>query len=169
VAGPPVSPDLRAAVWAEAAAVEACRRAGGVPGRPQVDVPVEVSGPDGGRAVARVGADGTVGVTVWAGDALDPVTLRSYVVGAAHQAVSWVTSEGLAVDDDGVVGDLTVRSFGVLPARSSPAVEVRIGEGDGGPPVNASDSAFAAVAAARWLAEGLAPAWPTGVGRALLG
>ena len=33
-------------------------------------------------------------------------------------------------------------------------------------PVNGSDAVFAATAAAAWLAEGLAPEWPTRRGRA---
>ena len=41
---------------------------------------------------------------------LDEVVLRSYVVGATHMGMSWVRSEGLAVDGDGVVHDLTIRS-----------------------------------------------------------
>jgi hypothetical protein len=52
-----------------------------------------------------------------------------------------------------------------------PAVTVRaVEEGaDRAPvPVNGSDAVFAAVAAARWLADGLAPMWPvdrSGAGR----
>ena len=52
------------------------------------------------------------------------MVLRSYVIGAAHMALGWVTSEGLAVDDDGEVGDLTIRSFGILRAADMPSVEV---------------------------------------------
>jgi len=162
VAGPPVAPDLRGAVWAEAAVVAAARRAGGVPGTPVVGVPVEVVSPAGGRAVATCREDGSVALGVDGGEALDPVVLRSYAIGAAHQALGWVTSEGLAVDVDGTVGDLTVRSFGVLAARSTPPIDVAVVDRPGAEPVNASDAAFAAVAAARWLADGLAPAWPTG-------
>ena len=160
--GPPVSLDLRAAVWAEAAVVEAARRAGGVAGTALVGVPVPVASPSGGRAVAVCREDGSVALELAAGEVLDEVVLRSYGIGAAHQALGWVTSEGLAVDGDGVVGDLTVRSFGVLPARSTPPIEVTVDGGAGDGPVNASDAAFAAVAAARWLADGLPPAWPTG-------
>ena len=162
VTGPPVSLDLRAAVWAEAAVVEAARRAGGVAGRPLVGVPVTVVSPSGGRAVATCRADGSLSLELRGGEVLDEVVLRSFGIGAAHQAVGWVTSEGLAVDGDGVVGDLTVRSFGVLPARAMPAVGVTVVDAPGAAPVNASDAAFAAVAAARWLADGLPPAWPTG-------
>ncbi len=172
VVGPSVSTDLRAALWAEAAVVEACRRAV-VPGcgrpdgddlgrGPRWDVPVEVVSPSGGRAVARCRPDGSVAVTVWAGEVLDRVVLRSYAIGAVHQALGWVASEGIAVGDDGQVADLTVRSFGIVPARSMPPVEVTVEDGRGSPPVNGSDAVFAAVAAARWLADGLVGTWPTG-------
>ena len=36
-----------------------------------------------------------------AGEVLDAVVLRSYCIGAAHQALGWVRSEGMAVDADG--------------------------------------------------------------------
>ena len=42
-----------------------------------------------------------------------------------------------------------------------PPVTVRIVDDPTGPPVNGSDAVFAAVAAARWLADGLPAAWPT--------
>ena len=45
--------------------------------------------------------DGDVRVRVRAGDPLDEVVLRSYCTGAAHMALSWMSSEGIAVDDDG--------------------------------------------------------------------
>ena len=57
---------------------------------------------------------------------LDEVVLRSYCTGAAHQALGWVTSEGLAVDDDGEVLDLTIRSFGILRAVDMPPIEVEV-------------------------------------------
>jgi CO/xanthine dehydrogenase Mo-binding subunit len=95
---------------------------------------------------------------------LDQVVLRSYAIGATHQALGWVRSEGIAVDDGGEVRDLTIRSFGVLAARAMPTVTVRVVEGDGREPVNGSDAAFAAVAAARWLADGLPSHWPTARG-----
>jgi CO/xanthine dehydrogenase Mo-binding subunit len=75
---------------------------------------------------------------------------------------SWVLSEQLAVADDGTVHDLTIRSFGVVRAVEMPPVEVEIRPSDG-PPVNGSDAVFAAVAAATWLARGLAPSWPIGL------
>ena len=52
--------------------------------------------------------------------------LRSYATGAAHMALSWVSREGIAVDDDGTVHDLTIRSFGVLRAVDTPPIEVEV-------------------------------------------
>jgi hypothetical protein len=49
-----------------------------------------------------------------------------------------------------------------------PRVDVTVLDATGRPAVNGSDAVFAAVAAAQWLAEGLAPRWPTdraGAGR----
>ena len=103
-----------------------------------------------------------------AGAVLDAVVLRSYVIGAAHQALGWVRSEGIAVSAEGTVQDLTVRSFGILQARAVPRVTVRIIDDPEASAVNGSDAVFAAVAAARWLADGLAPSWPVdraGAGR----
>ena len=163
VVGPPVSLDLRAALWGEAAVVAAAvahRGAGGA----VVDVPVEVVAPGGGRAVARIGSDGSVDLEVSAGEVLDDVVLRSYAVGAAHQALGWVGSEGIAVDPAGDVRDLTVRSFGILQSRAMPPVSVHIDRAATGAPVNGSDAAFVAVAAARWLADGLPTEWPTARG-----
>jgi CO/xanthine dehydrogenase Mo-binding subunit len=77
-------------------------------------------------------------------------------------ALGWVRSEGLSVDDDGVVHDLTVRSFGILRAADMPAVEVEIHDA-GGPPVNGSDAVFAAVAASAWIGGGCRQDWPTGM------
>ncbi len=123
----------------------------------------EVTTPAGARAAARIDADGAVTVTVWAGEVLDEVVLRSYCIGAAHQALGWVWREALSVDDDGVVHDLTIRSFGVLPARDMPPVAVVI-EPSAAPPVPAGDAVLAAVAAAAWARSGFAPAWPTARG-----
>ncbi len=91
------------------------------------------------------------------------MVLRSYCVGAAHMALGWVTSEGLAVDEAGQVHDLTIRSFGVLRAVDTPPIDVVVDHVAAGPAVNGSDAVFAAVAAAAWLAQGAPPAWPTGV------
>ncbi|UDY34404.1 2Fe-2S iron-sulfur cluster-binding protein [Dermatobacter hominis] len=173
-AGPPTSTALRAAGWAEAVVLLA-----GV-GAPSEVVAVQpgalgadddrgervvVRTPDGAVAEASVTiADGPspvtrIAVRIAAGEVLDAVVLRSYCIGAAHMALSWVTSEGLAVDDDGTVLDLTVRSLGVLRAADMPPVDVEVRAGDG-PPVRGSDAVFAAVAAATWRALGTPPVWP---------
>ena len=59
-------------------------------------------------------------VRIARGDPLDAIVLRSYCLGAAHMALGWVTSEGLAVDADGAPHDLTIRSFGILRAIETP-------------------------------------------------
>jgi len=158
VAGPPVSATLRAAGWAEGAVLmavldHAVRHESGP------DIPITVSTPDGARVVARVDAQGAWHVAVSAGEVLDLAVARSYATGAVHQALGWVWSEGVAVDDAGNVLDLTIRSLGILPARDMPPVEVVVEDGDG-PAVRGGDGVFAAVAAAAWLARGLGPAWP---------
>jgi aerobic-type carbon monoxide dehydrogenase small subunit (CoxS/CutS family) len=150
VAGPPTSIALRAAGWAEAAVLLAACRGDAR----------SVRLPHTGIASASIGDDGRVRVHVACGDPLDEITLRSYCIGAAHMAYSWVTSERLTVDDDGTVHDLTIRSFGIVRAVDMPEVDVVIEPSDG-PPVNGSDAVFAAVASATWLATGLVPAWPT--------
>jgi CO/xanthine dehydrogenase Mo-binding subunit len=142
VPGPPTSVAARAAGWAEVAVLRA-----GLAGRAD-----RVTSPDGSVASASV-QDGRIRVRVACGDPLDEVVLRSYCIGAAHMALGWVTSEGLSVDADGEVHDLTVRSFGVLRALDTPPIEVEIEPGDG-PPVNGSDAVFAAVAAALWVDRG---------------
>ncbi len=149
--GPPTSVDLRAAGWAEALVLLAGAR--GEQG-PVID-PLR-----GARAEAEI-AGGTVRVRVDAGEVLDEVVLRSYCTGAAHMALSWVSSEGISVDDTGTVHDLTIRSFGVLRAVDTPPIEVEVVTGTG-PSVRGSDAVFAAVAAAAWLHLGCPPDWPTG-------
>jgi hypothetical protein len=158
VPGPPVSPDIRAAGWAEAtvllAALEAKRLGTVGPGHPVTVVTVA-----GARATAVVATDGAVSVRVAAGEVLDEVVLRSYVLGAVHQALGWVRSEGVAVDAAGTVLDLTIRSFGIVTAPAMPVVEVVVEDADG-PPVPVADAVLAAVAAAAWSAAGLPPQWP---------
>ncbi len=162
VNGPAVSRSVRAAGWAEAAVLMAALRGGPT---------AEVEAPDGGRAEAEVRVDDagrptSVAVRVRCGDPLDEVVLRSYVMGAAHMALGWVCSEAISVGVDGVPTDLTIRSFGILRARDTPPITVTIERtGTGITPTNGSDAAFAAVAAAIWMAQGRPPRWPTIRGR----
>ncbi|HEU5307143.1 MAG TPA: 2Fe-2S iron-sulfur cluster-binding protein [Acidimicrobiia bacterium] len=110
----------------------------------------------GAVAGARVVCDDAgrierVVVRVAAGDPLDAVVLRSYSIGAAHMALGWVLTEGLAVDPDtGEVHDLTIRSFGILRAKDTPPIDVELVDDPGEPLARASDAVFAAVAAATW-------------------
>jgi CO/xanthine dehydrogenase Mo-binding subunit len=76
-------------------------------------------------------------------------------------ALGWVRSEGIAIDDDGVPLDLTIRSFGILRAVDTPRVEVEI-EASRAPAVNGSDAVFAAVAASAWIGQGCPQEIPTG-------
>jgi hypothetical protein len=149
VAGPPVSAAIRAAGWAEAAVLLSSLQPHG---------PDEVRSPDGAVATAEV-TDSRVRITLRCGDPLDDVVLRSFCIGAAHMALGWVRSEGVAVDTDGEPHDLTIRSFGVLRATDMPHVDVTV-EHAPGPPVNGSDAVFAAVAAAAWRHAGHPPRWP---------
>ena len=154
VAGPLTSTALRGAGWVEAAVLRAA-----------IAGDAAVVSPEGAWATATV-TDAGISVQVAAGPPLDETVLRSYCIGAAHQALGWVTSEGIAVDDEGVPHDLTIRSFGILRARDTPPIDVTIvAPSPSGPgprePVNGSDAVFAAVAAAVWMHKGLPPAWPT--------
>jgi len=167
VAGPRVAPDLRAAGWAEAAVLGACLGARSE-GRTGTGHRLTIVSPDGARATAMIDDSGNVWLWLAAGEVLDEVVLRSYAIGAAHQALGWVTSEGVAVGDDGEVLDLTIRSFGVITARDMPQVNVEIEKHDIAA-VRAGDAAFAAVAAAAWLAGGLEPAWPLARGSRRVG
>lgn len=148
VPGPPTSARIRAAGWAEAAVLLNAVRGGAV------------VAPNG--SVASASYDGsTISVEVNCGEPLDEVVLRSYCIGAAHMAFSWVTSEALAVDATGQVMDLSVRSFGVVRAVDTPHVALTIKPADT-PPVNGSDAVFAAVAAAVWRWRGHPGEWPAG-------
>ena len=151
VPGPSTSARVRAAGWAEAAALVSSL----------TDGPDRVTSPAGARATAHLDAGGSVRVSVRCGRPLDEIVLRSYCIGAAHQALGWVRSEAIAVDDAGEPQDLTIRSFGVLRAQDMPTVHVTI-EPDDGEPVNGSDAVFAAVAAAAWRAAGFPAHWPAG-------
>jgi aerobic-type carbon monoxide dehydrogenase small subunit (CoxS/CutS family) len=175
VSGPPVSTDLRApnAEWAvlvEGALEEAgADRSTLLRDERLAAVLLDTcvtSGP--AAAGARVSIDAAtsavsgISVRVAAGDPLDDVVLRSYVIGASHMALGWVLTEGLAVDSEsGEVLDLTIRSFGIVPARNVPPIDVEIVDDPGPPLPRASDAVFAAVAAALWnavaRAEGARP------------
>lgn len=165
VVGPRPSAGLRAAGWAEVAAVLATLGNG-----PEC----VVTSPAGAVAAARISDDGAVHVRVRCGvdrdDPVESVIATSYCVGAAHMALGWVRSEALSVGDDGVPLDLTIRSFGVLRAVDTPLVHVELEAGpndrDAGHDmpatmVNGSDAVFAAVAAAAWRHAGFPPEWPT--------
>lgn len=151
VAGPPTSIDIRGAGWVEASVLVA-----GLSNQQ----PVTVTSPQGATATASIEADGKVRVSIACGDPLDEVVLRSYCIGATHMALSWVRSEGIAVDAQGNIHDLTIRSLGILRAIDTPQIDVTIiGESSGA--VGGSDAVFAAVAAAAWIADGRVPNWPT--------
>jgi xanthine dehydrogenase small subunit len=161
VVGPAVSSDLRGAGWAEVLAV---RAALGAPERPAGVGEAHVAVPGAGSARVELHLDdtsrGRLEVDVWAGEVLCPVTLRSYTLGAVHQALGMVWSEGIAVDGAGEPVDLTIRSFGILAARDMPEVTVHLHDEDAWP-VNGSDAVFVATLAAAWVAEGLPGRWPT--------
>ncbi len=161
VTGPPVSPDLRGAGWAEVLAAQAVLGAPAVPaGTGQVHLAVPGAGSARVELQLAAGSRGRVEVDVWAGEVLCGVTLRSYALGAVHQALGLVWSEGIAVDGAGEPVDLTIRSFGILGARDMPEVTVRLHDEEGWP-VNGSDAVFVATLAAAWIAEGLPGRWPT--------
>lgn len=153
-AGPPTSPAVRGAGWMEALVAVAAAQGNDT-----------CTSPSGATAKATIGDDGAVHVAVACGDPLDETVLRSYCTGAAHMAIGWVTSEALAVDADGTIGDLTIRSFGVLKASETPAITVTIDPSLGdttGPPRNASDAVMAAVTLAVWGHQGWCGTWPSG-------
>jgi aerobic-type carbon monoxide dehydrogenase small subunit (CoxS/CutS family) len=161
VAGPPTSGAVRGAGWVEAAVLLGVLSRQRDDSGPEHGSGVRVALASGATAEASIAPDGGIGVRVSCGTPLDDVVLRSYCTGAAHMALSWVRSEGLAVDEEGHALDLTIRSFGILAARDMPAVDVEIAQSEGAP-VNGSDAVFAAVAAAAWVADGLPQDWPTG-------
>jgi aerobic-type carbon monoxide dehydrogenase small subunit (CoxS/CutS family) len=165
VAGPPTSVRLRAVGLAERAALleGALDAAGADRGALLRDARAAstlldtcVRAASGAGAGARVETDDEgrverVVVRVAAGDPLDAVVLRSYAIGAAHMALGWVLSEGLAVDPvTGEIHDLTIRSFGIVRAKDTPPVVVEVIDDPGPPRARASDAVFAAVAAATW-------------------
>ena len=152
VAGPRVGATHRGAVVAELLAARAS--IGSQPGEA-----VEVVAPGGGRAVVRLDAHDVVHVAVDAGAPLCAITLRSYVIGSVHHGLGLVRSEGIAVDDEGQVHDLTIRSFGIIGAQAMPSVEVEIIESDR-PSVPIGVAVMAATMAAAWTEAGQPPTWP---------
>lgn len=152
VPGPPTSAAIRGAGWLEALVLLAAVG--------QVDE--WITSPGGGSARASIADDGAIHISVRAGEVLDETVLRSYCTGAAHMGLSLVTSESLGVDEHGEVHDLTVRSFGILRAIDTPAFVIDIDHTDG-PPVNASDAVFAAVAVAAACSQTFPPTWPSPV------
>ncbi|MFM8482219.1 MAG: hypothetical protein ACKOBT_02570, partial [Actinomycetota bacterium] len=152
---------VQAAGWAEIAVMRSAVRGSQDPGYSD-----HVISPEGAEAWASV-SDDLVRVRVTCGPVLDHIVLRSYCIGAAHMALGWVRSEGLAVNEAGDPVDLTIRSFGILRAVDMPAVEVEIVDtGDVDQlSVNGSDAVFAAVAAAAWRHAGYPSAWPCARGQ----
>jgi aerobic-type carbon monoxide dehydrogenase small subunit (CoxS/CutS family) len=151
VDGPATSVDVRAAGWAEVAVMKSSVS-------PETEWGDYVVSPEGAQAWARVDDSG-IHVRVQCGLVLDAVVLRSYCIGAAHMGLGWVRSEGIAVNESGEPVDLTIRSFGVIRAVDTPSIEIEIID-DGGPSINGSDAAFAAVAAATWRVAGFPSTWP---------
>ncbi len=152
VAGPLVGVTHRGAAVAEVLAALAVLRA-------RSDGTCTVETANGAWAEVRL-ADGRIEARAHAGDPRCVATTRSYVIGAVHQAYSMVTTEGLALDEAGTPVDLTIRSFGVTPARDFPHVDVELTTSDA-PPLAVGTAVFAAALAAVWLAEGTGPTWPT--------
>ena len=162
VVGPPTSVDIRGAGVAEAQILLAALAAKNASESGVSDAHIAtVTSAEGAVATVSIGADGIVRVDLRCGRLLDAIVLRSYAIGAVHMALGWVTSEGLSVDEDGMISDLTIRSFGVLRSADMPHVEVTLHEEDV-EPVNGSDAVFAATAAAVWSAQGWPTDWPTG-------
>ena len=162
VVGPPTSVDIRGAGVAEAQILLAALAAKNAreSGDNNAHCATATSA-EGAVATVAIGFDDIVRVDLRCGRVLDSIVLRSYAIGAVHMALGWVTSEGLSVDEDGTISDLTIRSFGVLRSADMPHVEVTLHEEDT-EPVNGSDAVFAATAAAVWSAQGWPTDWPTG-------
>jgi aerobic-type carbon monoxide dehydrogenase small subunit (CoxS/CutS family) len=162
VAGPPTSVDIRGAGVAEAQILLAAIAAKNADESGDNNAySATVTSAEGAVATVAIGLDGIVRVDLRCGRVLDAIVLRSYAIGAVHMALGWVTSEGLSIDEDGMISDLTIRSFGVLRSADMPHVEVTLHEEDS-ESVNGSDAVFAATAAAVWSAQGWPTDWPTG-------
>ncbi len=98
VVGPPVADDLRGAGWAEVlAALHVLESLTSDPTGEGAGADIRV--PGGGRAAAHLrlddGGRGRLEVDLWAGEALCPVTLRSYALGAVCIRLSdWSGARG---------------------------------------------------------------------------
>ena len=151
IEGPATAVEVRAAGWAEIAVMKS-----------SVSAVTEwgdyVVSPEGSQAWARVD-EGGIHIRVQCGRILDETVLRSYCIGAAHMALGWVRSEGIAVNENGEPVDLTIRSFGVIRAVDTPNINVELVESDE-PAVNGSDAVFSAVAAAAWRSADFPAHWP---------
>jgi xanthine dehydrogenase small subunit len=162
VVGPPTSVDIRGAGVVEAQILLAALGAKNADESGDNNAhSATVTSAEGAIATVAIGFDGIVRADLRCGRVLDAIVLRSYAIGAVHMALGWVTSEGLSVDEDGMISDLTIRSFGVLRSADMPHVEVTLHEEDS-ESVNGSDAVFAATAAAVWSAQGWPTDWPTG-------
>jgi len=157
------SKDLRAAGWAETVAfLTVWSLCDGNPSKLAYSSPwVTVTTSQGALAKVQVTSDRVL-LEVQAGDPLDEVTLVSYCTGAVHMALSQVRSEFLGLSPEGEPVDLTIRSFGILPAKQTPEIKVKVLPGQG-PALKASDAVFAASLAGAWILDGLGPSWPTRV------
>jgi len=152
IVGPRLGVTHRGAVLAEVLAVYGALGA-------SPDGTVSVTTPNGATAAVTIQSDGAVSVVVNAGQPLCNATLRSYVIGAVHQGLGMVLSEGIAVDEQGSIHDLTIRSFGILTALQMPVVEVTIIP-DERDPVAAGTAVLAAAMGAQWVRAGLGSKWP---------
>ena len=143
MAGPAVGPDLRGAAWAEVMA--ACAVVSAAPMQPELARRTSRSPVPAGPGPSCSSPGRLTGPRsdVRAGEPLRAVTLRSYALGAAHEALGLVWSEGIAVDEGGQPVDLTIRSFAILAALDMPEVTVRVHPVDRWP-VNGSDAVFVA-------------------------
>lgn len=162
VNGPPVSHDLRSP-WAEASVlIEGALDAANIDRSQIVDaigarvlLDVCVRSPDDAYVGARCllndrGIVERVVLKISCGELLDETVARSYCVGAAHMAIGWALSEGLAVDaETGEVHDLTIRSFGIVRPKHMPDVDIEFVDDDRSARA-CSDAVFAATAAALW-------------------
>jgi CO/xanthine dehydrogenase Mo-binding subunit len=77
-------------------------------------------------------------------------------------ALSWLSREGIAVDEAGVVHDLTIRSFGVLRAVDTPPIEVEVVPSDRRPVRGGGRGRSRRWRRAAWLHVGCPADWPTG-------